>query len=94
MIKTFNNKDNLSTIPLTPMTINENGVDLVSSSGYWTGTALGGLSSGFTCLDWTANSTPERGTIGNVLSSGSGWTDQGTTYCRSDNAGALLCLEM
>ncbi|MDP1827789.1 MAG: DUF1554 domain-containing protein [Archangium sp.] len=85
---TFNNKANLTTTPLAPITVDEMG--RYNGAEYWTGTTGGGLSSSATCSGWTSASSSFFGTFGNGATS-TAWTITSSDYCHS--AHALLCLE-
>jgi hypothetical protein len=90
VVRTFNNKANLSTAPLVPLAYDENGAQLYGVE-YWTGTATGGGVSGNTCGAFTSASSSGWGTTGTSGQPTAGWTDSSSRYC--DEAARLLCFE-
>ncbi|MFO0599900.1 MAG: DUF1554 domain-containing protein [Myxococcaceae bacterium] len=91
VIPTFNNKANLSTTPNAQLRVDEQGNDFFSTTYAWTGTAVGGASSGSTCNDWTTASSAAVGTYGDGSASSPSWTAFSTTGC--DQVLPLICLE-
>ncbi len=86
--RVFNNRDNLSTRPLTQIDHNENGVKIESGTTVWTGTNSGGTEHHRHCSDWTESNS--YGTSGRTYSMDS-WTFLGETNCAISNR--LYCLE-
>jgi hypothetical protein len=67
--KVFNNKANLTTVPLASITLDEQGKrhgPFTQSGLYvaWTGTSSGGVKTGETCSDWMDSSFDGWGTYG------------------------------
>jgi hypothetical protein len=88
----FNNKANLSTLPLAPIDYNENGQSVGSSGsvGVWTGTGNGGgAASGGHCYGFT--STMTTGAQGDATSTNN-WTAYTTQGC--GNSGRIYCFEL
>ena len=70
----FNNKANLSTIPLAPPNVTEQGVMLTTSERAWTGSNAGGTKfPDRNCASWTSGSGVDFGIQGDVRST-SNWT--------------------
>lgn len=95
----FNNKANLSTLPLAPIDRNENGGSVGGVA--WTGTATGGAPSS-DCTGWTTSSTCSSGCDGSLLGMAgdpSGgqqrgrdvWTQWAVQNCGDSHH--LICLE-
>ena len=93
LVRTFNNKANLGTGPLTPIVLDENGTDLtlggtVTGITYWTGTRIGGVNSTFNCGGW--ETTADSCTFGRPTSGN--WTDDGRSQGNA-MIRALMCFE-
>ena len=90
LILTFNNRANLSTTPLAPIVLDEQGRSLTSAN-YWTGTAGGGTI-GSTCNNWS-NVSGYSGTYGSSGSTSTNWTAASSdAYCTGSMM-SLLCIE-
>ncbi len=77
--KVFNNKANLATVPLSQITISEQGTR-TSGSYAWTGTLGGGARSPDTCGSWAFNDATKKGNVG-YLTSASNWTEYSAWPC-------------
>ena len=86
----FKKRAQLATQPDTAIRITEQKVLLGLNEYAWTGTSLGGTSSGNTCNGWTSVSATEKGTYGNPDSI-QAWTDNGLQPC--DQSLHVYCLE-
>lgn len=87
-VKTFNNKANLRTSPLTTLYLDEQGGGFSSSPGtYWSGTLQTGLKANETCASWTSSTSPQRGVRGTAGS----WFNVGVVSC--DSTESLVCFE-
>ncbi len=90
--KMFNNKANLSTVPLSPVSYGEDGREfVVSREEAWTGTMAGGTRAADTCSGWTTTAYNYRGRYGVLVSSTSAWTESLTDNC--DVQKHLYCIE-
>jgi hypothetical protein len=87
--RAFNNKANLGSTPLSPLSIDEHGA--YASVMVWTGTVAGGNSADSTCLGWTNTFYNDDGGHGISTESGTGWTDVGPWPC--NKTAHLYCLE-
>lgn len=86
--RAFNNKANLSTLPLVPINIDENGHQATSPRSVWTGTNSGGGASSSNCSGW--NSTGTYGSVGDFATV-SDWTASSTDGC--NQTAHLYCFE-
>jgi hypothetical protein len=90
-VKLFNNKANLTTLPLDSVQVNEDGVSV--SGGVWTGTVVGGTRATVHCNNWAS----AQGTMGTLTgqsgdsTSAAYWTDWGASKC--DEPRRLYCIE-
>lgn len=89
----FNNKANLSTLPMARIDFNENGVSVLSagtSEPVWTGTVTGGAAAANTCTGWTEGVTA-LGSYGDASDTNqwTGWTSGGCS-----NPHRLYCFEL
>jgi hypothetical protein len=73
----------------TAVTFNEYGVG--NDTFLYTGTAATGLSSGFTCVNWTSAGAGDAAHKGRQDFATSRWTDDGTMACST--SGRLICFE-
>lgn len=94
--RALNNKANLTTMPLVPIWIDENGRNLFSTAALrevWTGTLSGGQKAGSTCSNWTAAPSGTSWSTGQYgsWSSTDGWTSQGEGDCSVRRH--LYCIE-
>jgi hypothetical protein len=90
----FNNKANLTTIPIVPIRT-ENGVVLstTGSTPYvFTGTGQGGIYSNPTCSNWTSSMKTDHGKVGNI-STLANWTEDDATSADCSNDYHLYCFE-
>lgn len=88
LVRTFNNKANLTTSPLTTLYVNEQGGGFQSSPDtYWSGTLQTGLRAFETCAGWTTDSSSQRGHRGSAGT----WAGQAAPTC--DSAEAIVCFE-
>jgi hypothetical protein len=88
LVRTFNNKANLTTSPLTTLYVDEQGGGFSSSPGtYWSGTLQTGLKATETCAGWTSSTSAQRGVRGTAGS----WSNVGALPC--DSTEALVCFE-
>ena len=90
VVKTFNNKANLSTAPLASVTADENGGQ-VYDADVWTGTAPGGQASGSTCSGFSTTSSSYSGTVGSTGYAGGAWTQSSSRGCYQ--SARLICFE-
>jgi len=89
----FNNHTNLTTQPLVPINIDENGRPVAAGTKVWTGTDTGGrhtVGSNGTCADW-GQVGADTGTYGNTEQTG-GWTH--TSYEACYNPNHVYCFEL
>ncbi|MDP3231926.1 MAG: DUF1554 domain-containing protein [Myxococcales bacterium] len=88
LVKTFNNKANLTTSPLTTLYVNEQGGGSeFSPRGYWSGTLQTGLRGPESCAGWVDASRAMRGSRG----SGGSWFSGVSPTC--DSTDAIVCVE-
>ena len=88
LMKTFNNKANLTTAPLATLYIDEQGGGFASSPGtYWSGTLQTGLKAASTCAGWTSASYAVSGERGS-----SGWWFNASDL-RCDASQPIVCFE-
>ena len=88
LLKTFNNKANLTTSPLTTLYVNEQGGgSSISPDNYWSGTLSTGLKGTDTCAGWTTANFSGRGSRGN----GGSWFISGLASCESNES--IVCFE-
>jgi hypothetical protein len=88
MVKTFNNKANLTTSPLTTLYVDEQGGGASFSPGtYWSGTQQTGLKGTETCTGWTSSASSQRGSRG----TGGSWFGSGSPTC--DTSDSIVCFE-
>jgi hypothetical protein len=89
--KVFNNKANMTTVPLTPINMTEQGTRLLSSPEFvWTGSNSGGQPSQVDCNGWTTSSFDFYGSVGNAAST-STWEHDSTEYCSTSHR--YYCIE-
>lgn len=79
----FNNKANLTTLPLTWIHITELGIEPALYTNAWTGTLTGGNKSIDLCADWTSNNIGVRGLTGYVYLGTTNWTQSSNPACSS-----------
>lgn len=92
--RVFNNKANLLTAPLAPISLDEMGHDWTQSYyGAWTGTTDQGTSDGSDdCLDWTSADDNDWVTTGGPQNADQTWGGgQGPYACSRESA--LICFE-
>jgi hypothetical protein len=90
----FNNKANLSTLPLAPINYNENGISVATTPGLalvWTGTANGGGNSSQGHCNGFTSAGLQSGETGDVAST-TDWTARGARTCSEDHR--LYCFEL
>ena len=88
LVKTFNNKANLTAAPLTTLYVDEQGGgSSFSPPLYWSGTLQTGLRSRSTCGGWTLSSRTEGGTRG----SAGLWSGASAPSC--DSMESIVCFE-
>jgi hypothetical protein len=76
--RAFNNKANLTTVPLSAININEFGRSVSSSNGVlyvWTGTTGSATAGVETCSNWTSSAASDHGIMGTAGGTIVGWTD-------------------
>ena len=91
--KAFNNKANLTSVPLHAIDRNEQGalVDSTNNIPVWTGTASGGTRTTNTCFGWTtATIATSQGSTGYVQVAAS-WTAASISNCSASNR--IYCIE-
>lgn len=86
----FRNRGQLSTQPETAIRITETKAPVPLNEYVWTGTNLGGSSSGTNCSDWSSTSSGAASTVGDPNSI-QGWTDSTTKTC--DASHHVYCFE-
>ncbi len=59
----------------------------------WTGTAVNGTNTAFTCSNWTDGTNGSNGTRGDKSNTTSTWTNETDSACNSLNASHLYCFE-
>jgi hypothetical protein len=91
MVKTFNNKANLSTSPLVGLKVDEYGQYVEDGKAVWTGTATGGAWSGQGCRGFNSSYRHEKATIGRTGAVDQGWTSWESWGC--DYVAHLYCFE-
>lgn len=89
--RAFNNKANLTTIPLNAIERNEQGTLIPGGSSVqvWTGTSNGGVRTTNTCTSWTST-TAFQGDTGTAQSA-SAWTAGSPAYCQASCR--MYCIE-
>ncbi len=65
--------------------------DFPGGDRVWTGTGLGGGSTGFTCYQWDRSAVPDYATYGLASSAGPDWTWSNTMFC--DQQARLYCFQ-
>jgi hypothetical protein len=85
-VLTFPNQGSLATLPLSPITVDENGMP-VGDVSVWTGTNVGGRGTS----NCTSFSGTGEGMTGRAGASDRAWTEYGTFSCSSSLR--LICLE-
>lgn len=100
--KVFNNKINMTTVPITPINRDEFGApfDREDRPFVWTGTKFGGSRSSLTCSDWMSSSggcgggavAANCGDRGGA-SAGNSWTESDNPADCSSLENRLICIE-
>jgi hypothetical protein len=89
--RVFNNKANLTTTPLAPITRNQNGESRGwGSADVWTGTRAGGTRGVQTCQNWTSATFQDTGLTG-TSASDTDWTEDLNGACNAPRS--LYCLQ-
>jgi hypothetical protein len=90
----FHNKTNLTTSPVVPIDVNENGARVTGAPGeVWTGTELGGTKSSCDCAAWSSTDNVKCGATGAYGSNSAAWTNEAYSMCSAGAAGHLYCIE-
>jgi hypothetical protein len=77
--KAFNNKANLTTVPLSGIRITEFGQEVYSRTGFiyvWTGTTGSATKANDTCSNWSSSAASDHGLMGSPGDAYPVWTDE------------------
>jgi hypothetical protein len=90
----FNNRANLTTLPLVPLQVNENGANIGDGLA-WTGTTTAGTASPQRCNEWTSADPGVQGDTGQTQYTDAQWTEGQTRLCGGPGAfqWRLFCFE-